>query len=67
MSVRVEASPAPRLALNVREAAAALGVSWDTFHENVEPDLRIVRVGSRKLIPVTELQRWLDDNAERTL
>lgn len=60
-------APVPRLALNVTEACEALGVSWDTWQRYVMPDMRIVRIGSRKVVPVTELQRWLDDNAERTL
>jgi excisionase family DNA binding protein len=57
----------PALALTVQEAAAALSVSYDTFHEQIEPELRIVRIGRRKLIPVAELERWLAENAERTL
>jgi excisionase family DNA binding protein len=57
----------PALALTVEQAAAALSVSYDTFHEQIEPGLRIVRLGRRKLIPVAELERWLAENAERTL
>jgi excisionase family DNA binding protein len=52
------------LALTVEQAAAALSVSYDTWHEQIEPDVRIVRLGRRKLVPVTELQAWLDRNAE---
>jgi hypothetical protein len=51
----------------VEGACAALGVSWDLFHAEIEPELRIVRIGRRKLVAVTELQRWLDDHAERVL
>jgi excisionase family DNA binding protein len=54
----------PALALGVEQAAASLSVSYDTFHEQIEPELRIIRLGRRKLIPVQELQRWLDANAE---
>jgi hypothetical protein len=54
----------PALALCVQDAAAALSVSWDTWREHIEPDVRIVRIGRRKLVPVTELQRWLDSHAE---
>jgi excisionase family DNA binding protein len=54
----------PQLALTVEQAAAALSVSYDTYHEQIEPDLKIVRLGRRKLVAVTELQRWLDDHAE---
>ena len=57
----------PALALTVEQAAAALSLSWDTFHAEVEPELRIVRLGRRKLILVTELQAWLDRRAEAVL
>ena len=42
-----------------------MGVSWDTWREHIEADVRIVRIGRRKLVPVTELRAWLDRNAER--
>lgn len=61
------AAGVPRLALNVKEACASLGVSWDVWREHIEPDIKLVRIGRRKLVPVTELQRWLDANGERTL
>lgn len=60
-------APVPRLSLNVAEACQALGLSWDVWKAHVEPDIRLVRVGSRKVIPVAELQRWLDEHAESTL
>lgn len=57
----------PRLALTKAEAAMSLGVSVDFFDEHVLPELRIVRRGRRRLIPLVELQRWLDISAQRTL
>jgi excisionase family DNA binding protein len=54
----------PALALSIEQACHALGVSWDTWRSSIEPDMRIVRLGRRKLVPVTELQRWLDEHAE---
>ncbi len=60
----VERPPTPALALTVEQACAALSVSWDTWKAHIAPDVRIVRVGRRKLIAVTELQRWLDANGE---
>ena len=57
----------PRLALSKAEAAVALGVSVDFLEEHVMHELRIVRRGRRRLIPVRELERWLDENAARTL
>ena len=56
-----------RLALDVGEACAALGVGWDFWQEHVAPEVRIVRRGRRKLVAVAELTRWLEDNAELAL
>jgi hypothetical protein len=33
----------------------------------VQPDLRVVRRGKLRLFPVSELERWLRENAELTL
>jgi excisionase family DNA binding protein len=55
------------LALSKAEAAECLGVSVDFLEQHVMADLRIVRRGRRRLIPVAELERWLDRNAARTL
>ena len=55
---------APALALSVEQACEALGVSWDTWRAHIEPDVPLVRLGRRKLIPVSELQAWLDRHAE---
>jgi hypothetical protein len=57
----------PTLALDVSEACQAIGCSWDFFTEHVAPEIRIVRLGRRKLIAVTELQRFLDEHGERLL
>ncbi len=56
-----------RLALTPAEAAAALGVSRDFFDQHVLPELRVVRRGRRRLIPVRELERWLDQHATSAL
>jgi hypothetical protein len=56
--------PTPALALSIEGACAALGVSWDTWREHIEADVRIVRLGRRKLVPVAELTKWLADHAE---
>jgi len=53
-----------RLALSKREAAAALGISINSFERHVQPDLRR---GKLRLFPVEELERWLRENAELTL
>jgi excisionase family DNA binding protein len=56
--------PLPRLSISPREAAQMLGVSRDFFDEHVKPELRIIRRGSKTiLIPVAELERWVDESA----
>jgi hypothetical protein len=59
--------PIPRLALTREEAAAAIGMSLDSFERHVQPTLRLVRLGRMRLIPVRELDRWLDENASRAV
>lgn len=54
-----------RLTLSPREAAAMLGVSRDHFDLHVLPELRCVRSGRLRLIPVTELEAWVKKNAAR--
>jgi hypothetical protein len=53
----------PRLGLTVEEAAAAVGMSESSFKRHVQPELRIVRRGSLRIIPVPEIERWLEGNA----
>jgi excisionase family DNA binding protein len=57
----------PRLALSPAEAAEALSVSRDFFDEHVLRELRLVRRGRRRLVPVRELQQWLDREASYPL
>ena len=63
----VEGGRPVRLAFSKAEASAALGVSVDFFEEHVMPELRIVRRGRRRLIPLAELERWLSENASTVL
>ncbi len=56
-----------RITLSKSEAAEALGVSVDFLEEHVMHELRVVRCGRRRLIPVAELERWLDEHATRAL
>lgn len=53
----------PRLGLTVEEAAKAVGMSESSFKRHVQPELRIVRRGSLRIIPVPEIERWLENNA----
>ena len=66
MSAR-ETAPIPRLGLTRQEAAASLGMSLDSFERHVQPTLRLVRLGRMRLVPVRELERWLEQNAQGTL
>lgn len=56
-----------RLAVSKAEAAQTLGVSVDFLEAHVLAELRVVRVGRRRLIPVAELERWLAEHAEGPL
>jgi hypothetical protein len=56
-------APVPRVTLTREEAAAALGVSLAHFRRHVQPDLRLVRSGSCRLVTVAELERWASENA----
>lgn len=54
--------PAPRLLLTREQAAAALGISLDTFKRHVEPHLAFVVIGRRKQVPMAEIERWVELN-----
>jgi excisionase family DNA binding protein len=56
-----------RLSYSKKEAAQALGVSIDFFEEHVQPEIRVARVGRRRLIPAFELESWLERTATRAL
>jgi hypothetical protein len=61
---RLPRSPSvSRITLTKPEAAAALGISIDSFERHVQPELRVIRRGRMRLIPCSELQRWADENA----
>jgi hypothetical protein len=64
---RPSTAPIPRLALTREEAAAAIGMSLDSFERHVQPTLGMVRRGKLRLVPVRELERWLESQAESTL
>lgn len=55
----------PRVSLSIEEACASLGISWDMWDEYVAPEVKIVRLGRRKLVPVAELEGWLARMAEK--
>jgi excisionase family DNA binding protein len=59
-------APVPRLLLTKEEAAAALGMSVDSFERYVMPQLRAVRKGRLRLFPIAELERWVAENLARS-
>ena len=56
-----------RLALTPDEAATSLGVSRSFFYEHILPELGVIRVGRKRLIPVRELETWTERHAARIL
>jgi excisionase family DNA binding protein len=52
-----------RLGLTVAEAAQVVGMSESSFKRHVQPELRIVRRGSLRIIPLSEIEQWLERNA----
>jgi hypothetical protein len=55
--------PLPRYTLTRREAAAALSISLNHFERHVQPELKVVPSGQLVLIPVSELERWVQRHA----
>lgn len=60
---KVERPYSRKLVLSIEDAAAALSVSRDTFERYVIAELRLIRLGRRLLVPVPELERWVDEHA----
>jgi hypothetical protein len=59
--------PVPPLLATRQEAARLLAMSIDHFERHVQPELRLVRSGQLVLVPLRELERWVAENAARTL
>jgi hypothetical protein len=57
------AGDAKRLTLRLAEAAEVLGMSDDSFARHVRPFIRTVRCDRLILVPVKELEDWIDQNA----
>jgi hypothetical protein len=52
-----------RLMVTKLAASEALGMSVDHFERHVMPELRTVRSGRLRLVPVSELRDWINRNA----
>jgi len=59
--------PAVAFTVSRADAAALLSISVDTFERHVLPDLRVVQVGRRQLVPVGELAAWIEAKSARAL
>jgi excisionase family DNA binding protein len=59
--------PIPRRALTPDEAATSIGVGRSFFYEHILPDLRVIRLGRKRLIPMRELEAWTERAASRIL
>jgi hypothetical protein len=55
------------VAVTREQAAAMLGMGLTSFEQHVQPELRMIRKGKLRLVPVSELERWVEANAERIL
>ncbi len=61
------ALPDRALTVNQKQAAALLGVHPDTFRDKVLPHLRVIQLDRRQLVPVRELERWVNEQAAYAL
>lgn len=52
-----------KMLLSISEAAAVLGISRPSIYRLIHADdgFPIIRVGGRVLVPVRQLQEWLDE------
>jgi excisionase family DNA binding protein len=62
-SISLKSVALPRLLVSPTEAAGMLGVGRTFFYERVLSELRVIRIGRKRLIPITELKRWAERNA----
>lgn len=58
---------APVILVGCDDAARMLAMDADAFDTFVLPCVKVIRRGDLVLVPVTELERWVDENAEYTL
>lgn len=60
-------APVPLITVNRDEAAAALGVSVDSFDRHIRPQLPVIRLGRMVLFAVGELEQWAKAAGELAL
>ena len=59
MQLLLEAVDPPLIAVRPEQAARMLSVSRSFFDEHILPCLKVTRIGRLKLIPVAELEAWV--------
>jgi hypothetical protein len=57
--------PSSKLLWTKAQAAEALSVSIDWLEDHVLPEIRVIKHGRKVLIPVRELETWIDQNLSR--
>jgi hypothetical protein len=62
MSTKPKQRVVQRLCYSVHEAADSLGMSETYFRSNVLPHLPVVDAGTRVLVDVEDLRRWVDEH-----
>lgn len=51
-----------RVSVTIPEAAAMVGLGITAFRDHVLPELRVIAVGSARLIAVDELRKWAGES-----
>ncbi len=62
MSARMHRPAPPRLALDRREVAAAIGVSLNHFERHCQGEIPCVYVGKKRLYRPEDVDEWLRAN-----
>ena len=55
------------VAVSREDAALLLSVGLTFFEEEIQPELKLIRRGRKRLVPVSELPRWVRANAAPVL
>jgi hypothetical protein len=53
------------VAVDRETAAAMLGMSLTSFEGQVQPEIKLIRRGRLRLVPVKELERWVEATSEK--
>jgi hypothetical protein len=61
------APPSIALLATREEAAGLLRMSVDSLERHVLPNIRVVQVGRRQLVPIRELEAWIESKSARAL